>query len=42
MMTREQIATRPVLVINAQERAPALHLAGVDITPLVSAEQAAD
>ena len=41
-MTHEQIKNRAASLINPQERSQALHLAGVDITPLVSANQAAD
>ena len=41
-MTHEQIKNRAASLINPQERSKALHLAGVDITPLVSANQAAD
>ena len=41
-MAHEQITNKAALLINPQERSQALHLAGVDITPLVSADQAAD
>lgn len=41
-MAHQQITQRLPRLINAQERSEALHLAGVDITPLVSADQAAD
>ena len=40
-MADQQITKRASRLVNPQDRSPALHLAGVDITPLVSAEQAA-
>ena len=41
-MANQQATKRSARLIRTAERSPALHLAGVDITPLVSADQAAD
>ena len=41
-MADQQASKRAARLIRAAERSTALHLAGVEITPLVSADQAAD
>merc|ERR1711939_640915 len=41
-MAHQEVTKRAARLIRPKERSDALHVAGVDITPLVSADQAAD